>query len=49
MKKLKVLAVFFALILMIGSSVVSAQGKLGVVGKLFTKQEANVLFGKVIG
>jgi len=34
---------------MIGSSIVSAQGKLGVVGKLFTKQEANVLFGKVIG
>ncbi len=49
MKKLKVLVFFFALILMIGSSIVSAQGKLGVVGKLFTKQEANVLFGKVIG
>ena len=49
MKKLKLLITFFAVILMIGSSTVSAQGKLGVVGKLFTKQEANVLFGKVIG
>lgn len=49
MKKLKGLTVFLALILVIGSSTVSAQGKLGVVGKLFTKQEANVLFGKVIG
>lgn len=35
---------------MISSSTVSAQGegKLGVVGKFFTSQEANVLFGKVI-
>ena len=35
---------------MIGSSTVSAQGegKLGVVGKFFTSQEADVLFGKVI-
>ncbi len=49
MKKLKGLTVSLVLILMIGSSIVSAQGKLGVVGKLFTKQEANVLFGKVIG
>lgn len=49
MKKLKVLITFLAIILMFGSSTVSAQGKLGVVGKLFTQQEANVLFGKVIG
>ena len=49
MKKLKVLISFLAIILMIGSSTASAQGKLGVVGKLFTQQEAKVLFGKVIG
>lgn len=50
MKKLKPLITFFTIILMIGSSTVSAQGegKLGVVGKFFTSQEANVLFGKVI-
>lgn len=49
MKKLKAIITFFTIILMIGSSTVSAQGKLGVVGKLFTQQEAKVLFGKVIG
>lgn len=47
MKKLKPLITFFTIILMIGSSTVSAQGKLGEVGKFFTKQEAKVLFGKV--
>ena len=49
MKKLNTLFVTFTIILMIGSSIISAQGKLGIVGKLFTQQEAKVLFGKVIG
>lgn len=49
MKKLKVLFTVFTIILMVGSSVVSAQGKLGVVGKLMPEHEAKVLFGKVIG
>lgn len=31
------------------ASISNAQGKLGVVGKLFDKNEANVLYGKVIG
>ena len=50
MKTLKALITVFTIILMIGSSAVSAQGegKLGVVGKFFTSQEADVLFGKVI-
>jgi len=49
MKKFKAIITFFTIVLIIGSSVVSAQGKFGVVGKLFTQQEAKVLFGKVIG
>ncbi len=49
MKKLKVLFTVFTILLIVGSSVVSAQGKLGEVGKFFTQQEAKVLFGKVIG
>ena len=49
MKKLKAIFTFFTIILIIGSSVSSAQGKLGTVGKLFNQQEAKVLFGKVIG
>lgn len=48
MKKQKLLLVPLILVLLIGSSVISAQGKLGEVGKFFTSQEANVLFGKVI-
>lgn len=31
------------------TSLTNAQGKNGVIGKIFGKQEANVLFGKVIG
>ncbi len=31
------------------ASISNAQGKLGVVGKMFDKKEANILFGKVIG
>ena len=31
------------------ASISNAQGKLGVVGKMFDKNEANVLYGKVIG
>lgn len=49
MKKLKGLFTFFTIILMIGSSIVSAQAKLGVVGKLISEHEAKILFGKVIG
>jgi hypothetical protein len=49
MKKLKLLITFFTIILIVSSSVASAQGKLGLVGKLFSQQDAKVLFGKVIG
>ena len=31
------------------ASISNAQGKLGVVGKMFDRNEANVLYGKVIG
>ncbi len=50
MKTFKALITLFTIILMIGSSTVSAQGegKLGVVGKFITAQEADVLFGIVI-
>lgn len=48
MNKLKASFVFLIIMLMIGLSAVSAQnGKLGLVGKFFTQQEAKVLFGKV--
>ena len=46
MKKLKILITFFTIILMIGTSTVSAQG-LGLVGKLLSKKQADVLFGNV--
>ena len=37
------------LLLFASTVLVNAQGKLGLVGKIFNKKEANVLFGKVIG
>jgi len=49
MKKLKVLVTVFTIALLFASSIVSAQSKLGVVGKLMSSGEAKVLFGKVIG
>lgn len=48
MKKLSLLMLFSILLLFLSSSL-NAQGKLGTVGKSFTKEDANVLFGKVIG
>jgi hypothetical protein len=49
MKKLLHLMGFMVLLVMIAVSVSNAQGKLGVVGKIFSKPEAKTLFGKVIG
>lgn len=49
MKKLKLLTVPLIVVLLLGVSSLQAQGKFGEVGKLFTKQEAKVTFGKVIG
>lgn len=49
MKKLLSFFILFSFILFISSTSVNAQGKYGVVGKSFTKGEANILFGKVMG
>lgn len=49
MKKLILSSISIFLLLILFTSISTAQGKLGVVGKLFDKNEANVLFGKVIG
>jgi hypothetical protein len=49
MKKLFSFFILFSFILFISSASVNAQGKYGVVGKSFTKAEANILFGKVMG
>lgn len=49
MKKIASSLAVVILFLIIASSAINAQGKHGVVGKLFGKHEADVLFGKVIG
>jgi hypothetical protein len=49
MKKLLLSFIPILLLLVLFTSITNAQGKLGVVGKLFDKNEANTLFGKVIG
>ena len=49
MKKLVFFCSLLLLISAFSAGSIEAQGKLGKVGKIFTKQEANVLFGKVIG
>jgi len=49
MRKIITSLTIVTLILIFFSSVSNAQGKLGVVGKQFSKKEANILFGKVIG
>lgn len=49
MKKLIHLFGFVVVLLMITVSISNAQGKLGVVGKIFSKSEAKTLFGKVVG
>ena len=47
MKNLLLLVVTFMLFILIGATNLKAQGSLGVVGKFYTKQEANITFGKV--
>ena len=50
MKRMKLFPVVLSLLLIISVSGLNAQdNKLGVVGKLFEREEANKLFGKVIG
>ncbi|MCX6169141.1 MAG: hypothetical protein NTX65_07375 [Ignavibacteriales bacterium] len=49
MKKLLLSFIPLLLLLILFSSVSNAQGKLGVIGAMFDKREANILFGKVIG
>lgn len=49
MKKIASSISVVIIFLIIASSTLNAQGKYGVVGKLFGKHEADVLFGKVIG
>lgn len=49
MKRLTSLCFLFSFVLVIFAGSTFAQGKLGIVGKKFNKQEANILFGKVIG
>ncbi len=48
MKKLLSFFILVSFILFFSSSL-NAQGKYGIVGKSFTKGEANILFGKVMG
>lgn len=48
MKKLLSFFILFSFTLFLSSSL-NAQGKFGEVGKSFTKGEANILFGKVMG
>lgn len=49
MKRSLSLFIFISLILTITSTVTIAQGKFGTVGKTFSKGEARILFGKVMG
>lgn len=49
MKKLISFSILFTFVFFLSSSSLTAQSKLGVVGKTFTKGEANILFGKVMG
>ncbi len=49
MKKILLSSISIFLLLILFATTSTAQGKLGVVGKMFNKNEANVLFGKVIG
>lgn len=49
MKRLTSLCFLISFVLVISAGSSLAQGKFGVVGKKFNKQEANILFGKVIG
>ena len=49
MKKLFSISATLLLFFAFTAGSINAQSKLGVVGKKFTKAEANVLFGKVIG
>lgn len=48
MKRLLSLFIFISLILTLTSTISTAQGKFGTVGKTFSKNEAKILFGKVI-
>lgn len=49
MKRITTFIVLVSLFAIFSAGSINAQGKLGIVGKKFTKEEANVLFGKVIG
>jgi phage tail sheath gpL-like len=49
MKRIIRFTALSVVLLMLTVSVSNAQGKLGVVGKLFSKSEAKTLFGKVVG
>lgn len=48
MKRLLSFLILFSFVFFLSSSI-NAQGKYGVIGKSFTKGEANILFGKVMG
>ena len=48
MKKLFSFIVLFLLTVFLSTNSITAQGKLGVVGKKYSRTEANVLFGNVI-
>lgn len=49
MKKSLHIVGYVIILLLITVTISDAQGKLGVVGKIFTKPEAKTLFGKVVG
>lgn len=49
MKRLLSLFIFISLILTLSSTITTAQGKFGTIGKTFSKNEAKILFGKVMG
>jgi hypothetical protein len=44
-----VLSMILLVVIISSVGIVNGQGKYGTVGKIFSKKEANVLFGKVIG